>query len=430
MARSRETKAPVGSKFKPAVCEYSLATYIFEQPVNTHIAFAPQEEVLGEEAEMTAAEDVPIDDEDDDVEHMPPGGNPYNSGRVIGLPRGRDVTHLLHYPKQVPNVEIARRMQAFRREAAEKQAAASGPAEAPKMPPPAFTPGSFVPRPNVASVKAHALEFGYHVRRRPWETGNVHAPLVITRDPKDNSARPIKTLWQSNAYIDSKIVRPGPLSFRLPWPDNNNIFRLDRAHEPPVFPLFYTEEGYVYLPKKILWRDDRAALLKYVEFWGWNWEPTRSPPREVAYKANLKAGIHALPRLGKAEHAPKPREDLGIDWAREFREEVKIRELLGLAGSAHFSRLVGFPAHSESGFLAECDEWERTGTERLDRVLGSTGRWSVYSVWKMFECLAKACAVMAWGSEYPDFPVEGWNQIIHLGLGQPSRELESRVGRV
>lgn len=294
-------------------------------------------------------------------------------------------------------------------------------------------PGSIIPRLNVASVKAHALEFGYHVRRRPWEAGNVHAPLTVSRNPADGALRPVKALWQSNAYIDSKIVRPGPFSFRLQWPDadgvvdaDDNTFRLDRGYDPPLFPLFYTEEGYVYVPKRVVWRNDRIAVLKYVEFWGWNWEPTRSPPREVVYKANLKAGIHARQYGADGDDDPEPppqqREDLGIDWSHAFREELKIQELLNMTGSAHFSKMIGFPAHSDSGFFAECDEWQRAGQERVERLLGKTGKWSTYSILKMFECLAKACAVMAWGSEYPDFPVEGWNQIVHLGLGQPNGE--------
>lgn len=401
--------------------------------------------MMREEWEMIAAGDMPCDNEDDDVGRMLPG---YDSGGGIVPPRGSDITHLLYYPPQAHEIASAVRTAAGK--APFRKAPVSAPVEASKAPSVPFHPGAMVPRLNVASVKAHALEFGYHVRRGPWEAGSVHAPLVITGNPADGTPRPVKTLWQSNAYIDSKIVRPGPLSFRLAWPPasaaaddkNKNVVRLDRAHDPPLVPLFYTEEGYVYLPKKILWRDDRVAVLKYVEFWGWNWEPTRSPPREVSYTAHLKAGIHALGRYATANAAAapdgdsggvgkkgkdrkeegKPREDLGVHWARAFREEVKTRELLGLTGSAHFTRLVGFPAHSDSGFFAECDEWQRAGRESLDRLLAKTGKWSVYSVWKMFECLAKACAVMAWGSEYPDFPVEGWNQIVHLGLGQPSRE--------
>ena len=340
-------------------------------------------------------------------------GIPFDQDNQFITRRGRDITHLMNDPPPALRHEQASREPSPR--------PASLPT-APRISSIPLQPGGHIPRQNVASGAPHALEFGYHVRRRPWETGSVHPPLI------PGVARPIKTLWQSTASFPSQLLHPGPFSFPLSWPDSaSSIVRLDTSHDKPLFPLLYTEEGYVYLPKKVLWRDDAAALVKYAEFWGRNWEPTRSPPREVAYKANLKTGMHArryeVGKYRSRDGPPVQREELGIDWARVFREEVVIRELLGMTGSAHFSRLVGFPARSDSGFMTECDEWSGERRDRVRRLAGEEGKWSVYSIWRMFECLAKACAVMAWGSEYPDFPVEGWNQIVLLGLGQPSGEL-------
>jgi len=354
----------------------------------------------------------------DGFDGLPRGVNVFDGGisfdhdsQFITRP-GRDISSLIFYPLPAPEDE---------EESREPNPSAPSHPNAPKIPPIPLQPGDPIPRLNVASCKPHPLEFGHHVRRRPWETGSVHPPLIV------GTERPIKALWQSTSSIPSQLLHPGPFSFALSWPDSDSpVVRLDTSHDKPLFPLFYTEEGYVYLPKRVIWRDDTAALVKYAEFWGRNWEATRSPPREVAYKANLKAGMHArryeVGRYRSRDGPPRQREELGIDWAREFREEVKILEVLGMTGSAHFSRMIGFPARSDSGFLVECDEWPGARQGRVKWLLGEEGKWSVYSVWRMFECLAKACAVMAWGSEYPDFPVEGWNQIVHLGLGQPTGE--------
>lgn len=275
-------------------------------------------------------------------------------------------------------------------------------------------------RPNAVSHHTYSLQSRYHVRRRPWETGNVHAPVTACRVPFDEQTHPIKALWQSNAYLPDKIVRRGPISFVLQWPDDKDVVRLDADPGPPVFPLFYTQEGYVYVPKKVMKRGDKVVTVKYVEFWGWSWEPTRSPPRELLYKANAKTGLHAVVH----DKQPTPRQDLGINFTQRFREEVKIMELLGMTGSRHFASMVGFPEHSESGFLTECVKNNPHDIETLEELshrsyldVGLSGR-----VWNLVQCLAKACAVMAWGSEYPDFPVEGWNQIIHLDLTPANSE--------
>lgn len=346
----------------------------------------------------------------------------------IAPPPGRDLTHLMHSPPRVQKTSQARPAPAVTsapaKEVSQTPTASVARPKLRNKPGASSEPEGAIPRLNLASTKADRLEVSCHVRRRPWEAGNVYAPLVLTKPPTDGTLHPVKALWQSDAEIRDKIVRPGPFSVALHWPaGDDGIVHPDAGTEPPVYPLFYTEEGYVYLPKEIHFVDKRIAIVKYVEFWGWTYEPTSSPSRELVYKTNMKTGLHARKSLEDAEHH-NSEENLEVDWSNSFQEEVQILELLNMTGSSHFVKMVGFPLHSDSGFFTKCDEWTGSGDARQHQLLRSN-KFSTYSLWKLFQCLAKACAVMTWGSEYPDFPVKRWDQIVHLDLGQSNGEFKT-----
>ncbi|OIW25008.1 hypothetical protein CONLIGDRAFT_717959 [Coniochaeta ligniaria NRRL 30616] len=338
-------------------------------------------------------------------------GNPIDWGHITPPP-GRDITHLMHFaPRSTEDLP----------------AMTPPPAEeASESPSTSFNFEDVSLRKNVATIKADSLEFGYHVRRRPWESGNVHAPLIVTKSPEDGTLRPVKTLWQSNANIDDKILRRGAFSFVLNWIDRDeDEVRFGSESAPPVYPVFYTKEGYVYVPKKVLSTNHLYVEVKYVEFWGWSCQPTRSPPREFVYKSNVMTGLHAIKFPGQ-DAAPSLTNDR---YSHCFQEEVKVLELLNMTGSSHFARLVGFPKHSGSGFLADCEWSRKRGYGWLPVLLGEKDKRSTYSLWKIFQCLAKACAVMAWGSEYPDFPVKGWDQIVHPDLGHDDVMVSQKLDR-
>lgn len=244
-------------------------------------------------------------------------------------------------------------------------------------------------RPNVRST---SFEFGYHLRPYPWELNSLPPPGKLW----ESRAKEGGLVWYEPAYKKSI------LSDSMPMEDD--------------VPFYYlrTNENVWHIPVQLLSQGGQGVIVLYRELWGLPNSrilPSTQPVTRYVGKLNYRSGVffkELSAAFDDGEYMGGDDDEIPVDFSETFRDEVMANELMRMTGTSHTVRTIGFPKHSDSYFLMEHIE---DGT-----LADYRGPWTLVDVWHLFECLVKAAAVMAWGSEYPDFRIKGWQQIIHLDL--------------
>ena len=211
-------------------------------------------------------------------------------------------------------------------------------------------------------------------------------------------------LWETKAKPEF-LIRPRPgATFDVDhWaPDSDTV----------KFYYMYSRQGLGYKPVEVLSQGGQGAIVRYEEYDDVRGTKSSRQPRSVVAKLNYRAGAFFDALSGPFDVGDPvlddEDEDSTVNFVDTFRDEVWANELLGMTGTPHVVRMIGFPELDDTFFFME-----HLPLGTLDRYRHD---WKLVDVWRLFQCLAKAVAVMAWGSEYPDFRVKKWQQIIHLDL--------------